>query len=158
MTRTPNEEHMSVMEPDRSASFVHPLARLDAHLVQDFMLTKITLLCAQDADLDEWRFELAAMDDASAPDTRSGNTFLFALTLLRYLHALTCATTPDAAPDLLTFPPGFLDAVTSGDGPQAAAIWYQDALGSSTSMRAPRLWEMAAEYLPPLMPCRGLTP
>ncbi|OUE20904.1 hypothetical protein BFL34_01722 [Clavibacter michiganensis] len=135
------------MGTEEPTAFVHPLARSDAHLVQDLMLTKITLLCAQGADDEEWAFELAAMDAAGAPATRGGNTFLFALTLVRYVHALTRATRPDARIRLRAFPAGFVDAVVAGDGREAAAVWFRGAPDIPTSLTAASLRAMTAEAL-----------
>ena len=135
------------MDPEEPTAFVHPLARPDAHLVQDLMLTKITLLCAQGADDGEWAFELAAMEAAGAPATRGGNAFLFALTLVRYLHALTRATRPDARIRLAAFPAGFADADVDGDGRAAAAAWSRDAREIPTSLTAAPVRAMTAEAL-----------
>jgi hypothetical protein len=135
------------MDPERPAAFVHPLARSDAHLAQDFLLTKITLLCAAGAGPDEWVFELAAMDEVSAPADRAGNAFLFALTLLRYLHALTRAVPPEDPVRLPAFPAGFAEAVVAGDGAAAEELWSRGAPDVPTSLTAPRMRDVTMQAL-----------
>lgn len=54
--------HPAAVSPVGPASaFVHPLERDDVPLIEDFLLTKVTLLMTQNAPIAEWLFEIEAM-------------------------------------------------------------------------------------------------
>ena len=133
--------------------FIHPLARTDQHLIQDFMLTKITLLLARHAEHAEWEFELTAMDDKSREGSSQGHAFLFIYTIARYYVAVTRAhaesndseTGPDR--DDSTFFGDFIDAVASNDPKRALTRWFSTDFSAETNVAAPAIRHLAFEFL-----------
>lgn len=72
----------------KAATVKHPLVRGDDALVQDIVLTKVTLLLAQNSSGEEREFEIAAMRDLSKQMWEQRNAFLFDFTLARFAIAL----------------------------------------------------------------------
>lgn len=132
--------------------FVHPLARSDQHLIQDFMLTKIVLLLARKADEAEWVFEMKAMDDrASGSDTR-GNPFLFIYTVTRYYIGVSRAHaemsgTAEMVSALTPFLANFRDAVAADASQHALAVWTMSPFGLEADVAAPTIQRLAFEFL-----------
>lgn len=133
--------------------FIHPLARTDQHLIQDFMLTKITLLLARHAEHAEWEFELTAMDDKSREGSSQGHAFLFIYTVARYYVAVTRAhadsNTSETGPDRdeSTFFGDFIDAVASNNPKRALTRWFSTEIGAETDIAAPAIRQLACEFL-----------
>lgn len=133
--------------------FVHPLARTDQHLIQDFMLTKITLLLARHAEHAEWEFELKAMDDKSREGSSQGRSFLFIYTVVRYYVAVTRAhaesnsSETGPARDESTFFGDFIDAVASNDPKRALTRWFSTDFSAETNVAAPAIRHLAFEFL-----------
>ncbi len=133
--------------------FVHPLARTDQHLIQDFMLTKITLLLARHAEHAEWEFELRAMDGKSREGSSQGHAFLFIYTVARYYVAVTRAyaesNTSEAGSDRdeSTFFGDFIDAVASNDPKRALTRWFSTEISAETDIAAPAIRQLAFEFL-----------
>lgn len=133
--------------------FVHPLARTDQHLIQDFMLTKITLLLARHAEHSEWEFELTAMDEKTREGSSQGHAFLFIYTVARYYVAVTRAhaesNTSETGPDRddSTFFGDFIDAVASNDPKRALARWFSTEISAETDIAAPAIRQLAFEFL-----------
>ncbi|MEX1080012.1 MAG: hypothetical protein WED09_12995 [Homoserinimonas sp.] len=134
--------------------FVHPLARDDQHLIQDFMLTKIALLLARHAADNEWLFEMQAMDNQSKEGHGRGHPFLFIYTLARYyvaagrLHSDAAGGTefePVQSAD--SFYSDFADAVASNDCQKALDLWEASPLATHSEIAEPPIREMAAAYL-----------
>lgn len=135
--------------------FVHPLARSDQHLIQDFMLTKIVLLLAREADEAEWVFEMKAMDDkASGSDSRD-NVFLFIYTVTRYYIGVLRAQAEgsDAAermPALTPFLSTFTHAVATHASQHALELWTLSPFGLEATVAAPTIQRLTFEFLRPL--------
>ena len=133
--------------------FIHPLARTDQHLIQDFMLTKITLLLARHAEHAEWEFELTAMDDKSREGSSQGHAFLFIYTVARYYVAVTRAhaesSTSETSPDRdeSPFSGDFIDAVASNDPKRAMTRWSSTDISAETDIAAPAIRQLAFEFL-----------
>ncbi len=133
--------------------FIHPLARTDQHLIQDFMLTKITLLLARHAEHAEWEFELTAMDDKSRERSSQGHAFLFIYTVARYYVAVTRAhaefNTSETGPDRdeSTFLGDFIDAVASNDPTRALTRWFSTDFSAETDIAAPAIRQLAFDLL-----------
>lgn len=117
--------------------FVHPLARADEHLIQDFMLTKIALLLARGADSAEWLFELEAMDEHSEGGASDEHAFLFVYTAARYFVAVTRADSTAFSPLDATVGASpayfgeFTAAVAANDTVQARALWVAEPFGAN---------------------------
>jgi hypothetical protein len=135
-----------------TSMFVHPLARSDQHLIQDFMLTKIVLLLAREADEAEWIFEMKSMDEkASGSETRE-NVFLFVYTVTRHhIAALRAnAERSDAAERVSTVAPflaNFRDAVAANAPQHAHALWTPSAFGLESHVASPAIQRLAFEFL-----------
>ena len=125
---------MIYQQPGASSSghgtFQHPLTRADTVLVQDYMLTKVTLLLAQNAPAHEWHFEIEAMRATSTDTLKDRNDFLLDYTLSRYIAAFErdITTAPAAPPSgaagyLGSFARAFTDAVRAENFRAAASIW-----------------------------------
>lgn len=131
--------------------FIHPLAREDEHLIQDFMLTKIALLVARHADDQEWLFELQAMDDQS--ESRGGSAFLFVYTVARYYVAgsrLNVGLGEDEfepVNDSDAFYGEFAQAVASNDCEKALRLWRSSPHSSQVALAAPPIRRITAVYL-----------
>jgi len=129
---------------DARNAFVHPLAQGDVGLVQDFFLTKIALLCAQSADLNEWAFEMRALEDLTPVQERPVNAFLFAHTLARYWSALSDSEQPLPRGGA-SFTSRFVAAVAAADG-RAREIWFAELLDEPWLTGA-QVWNFTAELV-----------
>jgi len=109
--------------------FIHPLLRDDLRLIQDFMLTKITLLLAQNASGDEWAFEIRTMQELSGVPWDAHNGLLFDYTLARFIAAGSSQGEPvDESAQPANSPLGslvtnFIDSVNDEDNVQAHRVW-----------------------------------
>ncbi|TFB63069.1 hypothetical protein E3N86_05465 [Cryobacterium sp. Hz7] len=133
--------------------FVHPLARTDQHLIQDFMLTKIALLLARHAERSEWIFEMRAMDEKAREGSSGGPAFLFVYTVARYYIAVT-RTQPEAPADTgrlgkprSTFVDDFTDAVAANDPQRALSLWVTSPFSVKTGVAAPATQELAFGFI-----------
>ena len=123
--------------------FIHPLARDDQHLIQDFILTKIALLLSQHAEQGEWEFEMAAMDEKASEGGSRSNAFFFVYTVARYRVALTrarSAAATDTEPDLhedSTFRWDFIHAVAHNDANRALELWLASPFSLETAISSP---------------------
>ena len=129
---------------DARDAFMHPLAQGDVGLIQDFFLTKIALLCAQSADLNEWAFEMRALEDLTPERERPVNAFLFAHTLARYWSALVDSN--QTAPlDGASFASRFVAAVAAADG-RAREVWFAE-LDDEPGLTGAQVWNFTAELV-----------
>lgn len=148
----------------------HLLLRDDHHLIQDFILTKATLLLAQNASTAEWSFEIEAIRARSLEKWADHNAFLCAYTLARYTVALWAVRDlrnphQGSPPDWSTgdgvathhsdFAGSFVAAVQNGRGEDAAALWataspFFPSEGHSSAVLATLASELSAlaETLP----------
>ncbi|TFC30280.1 hypothetical protein E3O53_10175 [Cryobacterium sp. TMT2-18-3] len=133
--------------------FVHPLARTDQHLIQDFMLTKIALLLARHAEREEWVFEMRAMDEKAREGSSGGPAFLFVYTVARYYIAVTC-TQSEAPVDTGSFGkprPTFVDdftgAVAANDSQRALSLWMTSPFSLETSVAASATQQLAFGFI-----------
>jgi len=133
--------------------FVHPLARADEHLIQDFMLTKIALMLARRADSDEWLFELEVMDEQSQGGASDEHAFLFVYTAARYFVAVTRADATafipldvsDAASP--SYFGEFTAAVAANDAARARALWVAEPFGTEHALAATVVRRIAFTFL-----------
>jgi hypothetical protein len=133
--------------------FVHPLARADEHLIQDFMLTKVAILLARRADSAEWQFELDAMDEQSEGGASDEHAFLFVYTAARYYVAVTRADaaalfsvdTADAASP--AFFGAFTAAVAANDTVSARALWSAAPFSAEHTVATPAIHRIAFTFL-----------
>lgn len=133
--------------------FVHPLARNDRYLIQEFMLTKIILLVARDADESEWAFELELMDTNLGDARGREHIFLFAYTVARYCLAVAHAQPIEVDHNSTTTGAGspfvneFLVAVDAGAFIRALSLWETSGFSSETDVSAPVIRRLTFELL-----------
>jgi hypothetical protein len=133
--------------------FVHPLARGDLHLTQEFMLTEVALLLARDADDAEWTFELELMDTNSGEDLRRMNAFLFIYTVARY--SIAAAHAQPSVPQGILLEAGartlflnrFLTAVGDDDASGASSLWEESSLRDETCLSTPAIRSVLTDLL-----------
>lgn len=135
--------------------FIHPLARDDQHLIQDFMLTKIALLLAQHSERGEWEFEMSAMDDHANAAPSGRHTFLFIYTIVRYRVALLRAQSSDRSEGDLaaseaSFTAAFTDAVAHDDTALALELWIASPFSVETTISSPAVQRLAFGLLEPV--------
>jgi hypothetical protein len=105
---------------------LHPLATEDTHLIQDYLVTKLTFLLASGAHDDEWQHELDGQQTISGVQWERQNAFLFDYTVARFL-----ATSSRPDPDDALLSPGrrfvqdFVHAVDIQDHVTAEALWHE---------------------------------
>lgn len=104
----------------------HPLATDDTHLIQDYLVTKLTFFLAAGADDGEWQHELDEQQSISGEQWERQNAFLLDYTVARFLAA---SDRPDAD-DTLLRPDGrfvreFVRAVDLQDHVNAEALWNE---------------------------------
>ncbi|TIH29489.1 hypothetical protein [Subtercola vilae] len=111
-----------------STMFIHPLVRRDQHLIQDFLLTKITLLLARQATASEWAFEVNSVREISGQYWADSNQLLLDYTLARVLFALHASEKVEGT-DIFDDEPReesvhlFISAVGADDLSTAVMVW-----------------------------------
>ena len=123
---------------------MHPLAQGDVGLIQDFFLTKIALLCAQSADVNEWAFEMRALEGLTPERERPVNAFPFAHTLARYWSALSDSDQP-LPHGGASFTSRFVAAVAAADG-RAREIWFAE-VDDEPGLTGAQVWNFTAELV-----------
>ena len=123
--------HPAAASPPAPASaFVHPLERDDVPLIEDFLLTKATLLMTQKAPIAEWLFEIEAMAVLSG-ERWERNHFLLGHTVARLIAAQKSQgihSAPEREPTtaiLTAFLDEFTHSVGQDDVAAAHRIWAQ---------------------------------
>jgi len=130
-----------------STDLTHPLARGDLRLAQDFLFTKISLLCTRDADLQEWAFEMRSLNGLCPPPDRPQQAFLFAYTLARYWSAhRTRSLPPSGSKELSPFTASFVDAVEHEREDVAKQVWFAGD-ESDRGLTGVRAWNFTAELV-----------
>lgn len=135
--------------------FIHPLARDDQHLIQDFMLTKIALLLAQHAERSAWEFEMAAMDDQASAAPSGPHTFLFIYTVARYRVALLRAQSSDLNESELAtndapFMADFTKAIAHNDAALALNLWMKSPFSVEATISSPAVQRLAFGLVEPV--------
>lgn len=107
---------------------LHPLVTDDYHLIQDFMVTKITFLLAAQASTGEWQHEIKEMYETSSEHWGHRNGLLFDYSLARFLVAASAdgygsEVIAGGADD--AFLPDFVTAVQRQDYIYARERWSE---------------------------------
>jgi hypothetical protein len=138
-------------------TFVHPLARDDEHLIQDFMLTKVALLLSRNARPEEWAFEMVLMDSSARDAKRGDHPFLFLYTVVRYClaithadaaarggaHEISVASSLGATPFLADF----AAAVFFDDSRCAFSLWAASPLATGTNVSSVAIQRVVFDLL-----------
>lgn len=136
-----------------NGEFVHPLARNDHNLIQEFMLTKIILLASRNVSETEWAFELEAMDAQLGSERRPIHVFLFFYTVARYSVAIAHSQASELQQSSIStnadarFLDAFLGAVDAADSALALALWHSAGLGTESSVFAPAISRLTFELM-----------
>lgn len=119
----------------------HPLATEDTHLVQDYLVTKLTFLLAASAEDGEWQYALEEQQELSGEQWERQNAFLLDYTVARFLAS---TVRPDTDDTLLgpgrRFVHEFVNAVDRQDYIAAENMWNtinEEATAAQTGTRVP---------------------
>jgi hypothetical protein len=104
---------------------LHPLQSEDIHAIQDYLVTKITLLLSVTADDAQWQNQYDAQEAIDPHLWASRNAFLWDYTLARFIaavHIKRYQVLEHASPEE-QFLEEFVQAVAVGDHRSAGGLW-----------------------------------